>query len=70
MLLLMNLILNLELVCIPNLETELKELNSNPLINLIYKNKYVDDFDFNLNKLDRKNIFHLSDTERLASTTD
>ena len=54
-----------------NLETELKRIKlKSSFKSDIYKNKYVDDFDFNLNKLDRKNIFHLSDIRKTASTTD
>ena len=48
-----------------NIETELKRIklkSSNQ--SDIYKNKFVDDFDFNLNKLDSKNIFHLSDIRK------
>ena len=48
-----------------NLETELKRIKlKSSYKSDIYKNKYVDDFDFNLNKLDRKNIFHLSDIRK------
>lgn len=48
-----------------NIETELKKikLKSSDQSD-IYNSKFIDDFDFNLNKLDSKNIFHLSDIRK------